>query len=101
MRYRVTFPGPVGKVDAGIAATLVYVEATDSDPTGETQLADRVLAYLKGIEVLDPRSRTVEPSVSLMADGSAGTGVLRRGIKRIGTFQLERLGEPDAGAKQS
>lgn len=100
MRYRVTFPGPVGKVDAGIAATLVYVEATsDDDPTGEVQLAEQVLAYLKGIRVLDSRSKGTGADVLLLADSTAGTGTVWHHGKRIGTFQLERLGEPDASAK--
>lgn len=100
MRYRVTFPGPVGKVNAGIAATLVYAEPSEGDPTGEVSLAEQVLAYLKGIEVLDRRGKTTEPSVAMLADGSAGSGALWRSGKRIGTFQLERLGEPDGSAGQ-
>lgn len=97
MRYRVTFPGPVGSANGGIAATLVYVEATtEDDPTGEAQLAEQVLTYLKGIGVLDSRSKGDGADVLLLADRAAGTGTVWRHGKRIGTFQLERLGEPGA-----
>jgi hypothetical protein len=97
MRYLVTFPGPVGKTHAGIAATVVYVEAERDEVARDIRIAEEVLAYLKGIGVLDSQGKTVEPSVAMLADGSAGTGALWRKGKRIGTFQLERLGEPNAG----
>jgi hypothetical protein len=99
MRYRVMFPGPVGSTNGGIAATLVYVEAERDAPARDVSIAEQVLAYLKGIEVLDSRDKTTEPSVSMLPDGSAGTGALWRRGKRIGTFQLERLGEPDGDAR--
>ncbi len=96
--YRVTFPGPVGRVHAGIAPTLVYVEAPpDDDPTGEVQLAAQVLAYLKGVGVFDPRSTGAGVDVLLLADCAAGTGTVWRHGKRIGTFHLERLSGREVG----
>jgi hypothetical protein len=96
--YRVTFPGPVGKVHAGIAATLVYVESPpEDDPTGEIQLAAQVLAYLKGVGVFDARSTGTGADVLLLADRATGTGTVWRHGKRIGTFHLERLPDREVG----
>lgn len=98
MRYRVTFPHPVGRFDGGIAATLAYAEPREDDPFGEVQLAQQVLAYLKGIGVLDPHSKDTADAL-LLAGGGAGTGTVWRHGKRIGKFHLDRLGEPDADAQ--
>jgi hypothetical protein len=86
----------VGKVSGGVAATLVYAEPREGDPTGEVSLGERVLTYLKGIGVLDSRSTGTGADALLLADLSAGSGTVWRHGKRIGTFQLERLGGPDA-----
>jgi hypothetical protein len=93
--YRVTFPGPIGPVNGGLAATLVYAEPAAEDLPVEGQIGEQVAAYLRGIRVSASR---LHCEVSLLKDGSSGTGsvwtVGTRG-RRIGTFHLERIGNAE------
>jgi hypothetical protein len=87
--YRVTFPGPVGKVNAGIAATLVHAEADPEEIPVEGQIAEQVARYLRGIKVSAAR---LHCDVVLLGNSGSGS-VWSCGDqgRRIGTFQLERL----------
>lgn len=102
MRYRVTFPGPVGNLGNGVAPTLVYVDQlVGGAEAAEGQIGEQVSRYVRGIGASS--SREIVAQAALLNDLAAGTGSIWAGVgsahRRIGTFHLERLGEasPDAG----
>lgn len=97
--YRVSFPGPVGRVDGALAATVVVVEDSRSKVLLEASIAAQLVKYVRGVGVTS--SKSIACPLFLLDDFEKGRGSILAGpstIKqvRIGQFNLERMASATA-----
>lgn len=94
--YRVSFPGPVGRVNGQLAATVVVVDDSRSKQALESRLEAQVVKYLRAVGASN--SRSIACPLFLLDSYEEGRGSIMAGPSgtqqvRIGQFTLERMGD--------